>query len=72
MAMSADQIARYIAAMEPDRAAKVVGEFKSTGEKDLLNEALDRVRGVISAPGTRAASTQPSGPSAVVAGGPVP
>jgi flagellar motility protein MotE (MotC chaperone) len=72
MTMPADQIARYITAMEPDRAAKVVGEFKSTGEKDILKEALDRVRGVTTAPGTSAASTQPAGPSAVVAGGPVP
>jgi flagellar motility protein MotE (MotC chaperone) len=72
IAMPADQIARYISAMDPDRAAKVVGEFKNTGEKDLINEALDRIRGVTTAPGTRAASTQPAGPSAIVAGGSVP
>ena len=72
MAMPADQIARYISAMEPDRAAKVIGEFKNTGEKELLNEALDRVRGVTTAPGTRAASTQPANPPAIVAGGSAP
>jgi hypothetical protein len=72
MTMPADQIARYITAMEPDRAAKVVGEFKNTGEKDALKEALDRVRGVTTASGTSAASTQPAGPSAVAAGGSVP
>jgi hypothetical protein len=72
IAMPADQIARYVAAMEPDRAAKIVGEFKSAGEKELINEALDRVRGASNAPGTRTASTLPAGSSAVVSGGPVP
>ena len=58
--MPADQVARYIAAMEPDRAAKIIGEFKSTDEKTLLNQALDKVRGVSAAAGTRAASTLPA------------
>lgn len=72
MPMPAEQIARYISAMDPDRAAKIIAEFKSAGEKEALNEALDRVRGVTNAPGTRAASTQPASPSTIVAGGSVP
>jgi flagellar motility protein MotE (MotC chaperone) len=58
--MSVDQIARYLAAMEPDRAAKIIAEFKSSEEKTLLNQVLDKVRGVASASGTRAASTLPA------------
>ena len=58
--MPVDQVARYLAAMEPDRAAKILAEFKSADEKVLLNQALDRIRGVSSVSGTRAASTLPA------------
>jgi hypothetical protein len=68
IAMPADQVARYLAAMEPDRAAKIIAEFKSADEKVLLNEALDKVRGVSSGAGTRAASTNPASQPAVAAG----
>ena len=34
MVMPADQVARYIAAMEPDRAAKIIAEFKIRRGKD--------------------------------------
>jgi hypothetical protein len=71
MAMPFDQVARYLAAMEPDRAAKIIGEFKSTDEKTLLNQALDKVRGVPAASGTRAASTLPAPTSVAAAAGTV-
>jgi len=69
--MPADQVARYFAAMEPDRAAKIIAEFKTPEEKTLLNQVLDKVRGTPSGPGTRAASTMPaaSPPVAAVAAG---
>jgi len=69
--MPADQVARYFAAMEPDRAAKIIAEFKTTEEKSLLNQVLDKVRGVAGRSGTGAASTLPaaSQPMAAVAAG---
>ena len=71
MVMPADQVARYMAAMEPDRAAKIIAEFKSSAEKTLLNQVLDKVRGASGGSGTGAASTLPaaSQPVAAVAAG---
>jgi len=71
MVMPADQVARYVAAMEPDRAAKIIAEFKTAEEKTLLNQVLDKVRGVSGGSGTGAASTKPaaSQPVAAVAAG---
>jgi hypothetical protein len=60
IAMPVDQVARYFSSMEPDRVAKIIAEFKSTDEKTLLNQVLDKVRGVPAGSGTRAASTLPA------------
>ena len=59
-AMPVDQVARYLAAMEPDQAAKIISEFRTADEKTLLNQALDKIRGVPAGSGTRPASNLPA------------
>jgi flagellar motility protein MotE (MotC chaperone) len=56
MGMPPADVARYIADMEPDRAAKIMAEFKSADEKAVISGVLDKVRGVKDASGTGAAS----------------
>jgi len=53
--MPAEDVARYLTTMEPDRAAKIMAEFKSADEKSLLKAVLDNVRGVGKGSGTGAA-----------------
>lgn len=58
--MPAAEVARYLTAMEPDQAAKVLAEFKSIDEKQLINVVLNKVRGVKDGSGTGAASGTPT------------
>ena len=54
--MSVDDISRYLTSMEPDRAASVIGEFKTGTDKETINAVLDKIRGGTRAAGTGAAS----------------
>ncbi|HEY4328965.1 MAG TPA: hypothetical protein VGN88_04455 [Phycisphaerae bacterium] len=59
--MPADEIAKYLTTMDPDRAVKVIAEFKTPEEKSLINSVLEKVRGNSEAAGTGAASASPAG-----------
>jgi flagellar motility protein MotE (MotC chaperone) len=43
--MGPDLAAKYLGAMEPDRAAKIVSEFKTPDEKTFLSAVLAKLRG---------------------------
>ncbi len=51
-----DQVANFLQAMDPSRAAKIIGEFKSPDEKQFLTGVLERIRTGDKASGTGAAS----------------
>jgi hypothetical protein len=64
--MPPQEMARYLSAMESDRAAKIIAEFKTADELKLLHGVLEKVRGVS---GTGAASdTTASTPVSAAAG----
>jgi flagellar motility protein MotE (MotC chaperone) len=67
LAMTPDDIARYFTAMQSDRAAKIMAEFKSADEKSLLNTVLDKIRGVKPPSGTGAAPAPPAAPPSLSA-----
>jgi hypothetical protein len=67
LSMSADEVARYLAAMDPDRTAKIIAEFKTADEKTLLTAALNKVRGQKDASGTGAASANSAGSASLTA-----
>jgi hypothetical protein len=50
-------IASYLAAMDPSRAAKIIGEFKTPEERKFINPVLERIRTA----GTASASGPPAG-----------
>jgi flagellar motility protein MotE (MotC chaperone) len=70
MNMQVEEIAKYITAMDPDRAGKIIGEFKTPQEANLIAKVLEHIRaaGTASASGTStdtnavAATPAPSGP----------
>jgi len=66
--MQVSDAAKFIGAMEPDRAAKVMAEFKSPAEKQFLGDLVDQVRGAHGNTGTGAATA----PSAAVNASPEP
>lgn len=77
--MQEDEAVRYLAAMEPDQAAKIIAEFKSPTEKAFLNTVMDRLRGKQGGgttsgdpSGTGAASGSTTGSGTVVAAPPLP
>jgi len=53
---SAELVASYLTAMEPSRAAKIIGEFKAPEERTFIDAVLERIRvaGTTSASGPRA------------------
>lgn len=42
--MTPDLVANYLQAMEPSRAGKIIGEFKSPSESAFIATVLDRIR----------------------------
>jgi MgtE intracellular N domain len=54
--MGTEEAARYLAAMEPDQAAKIIGEFKTAEEKEFVTGVMERLRAPTGANGTGAAS----------------
>ncbi len=42
--MTPDVVANYLQAMEPSRAAKIIGEFKSPAEATFIASVLERIR----------------------------
>lgn len=71
--MTTEDIARYITTMDADRAAKVIAEFKTDDEKNIINGVLDKIRGTTRPAGTGAASATPPAAlstAAVPPGGP--
>ena len=70
--MPQDLVAKYLGAMEPERAAKIISEFKTEPERSFMNAVLKRLRETgtdsASAPGTTTsapdASASPAPPSA--------
>ncbi len=56
MGMTVPDAAKYVTAMEPDRAAKILAEFKSDPEKTFMGSVMDMLRGVHPAAGTGAAT----------------
>jgi flagellar motility protein MotE (MotC chaperone) len=42
--MPQDEVAKYLKAMDPERAAKIITEFKSEPEKSYINAVLKRLR----------------------------
>jgi hypothetical protein len=67
LVMSAEEVARYLAAMPADRTAKIIAEFKTSDEKTLLSAALDKIRGQKEASGTGAASANSAGSASLSA-----
>jgi flagellar motility protein MotE (MotC chaperone) len=61
--MGTDEAARYIAAMEPDQAARIIGEFKTGEEKEFVATVMERLRAPNSAVGTGAASGSATKPA---------
>ena len=61
--MGTDEAARYIAAMEPDQAAKIIGEFKTEDEKAFVAAVIERLRAPNNAVGTGAASGSATKPA---------
>ena len=57
VAMQVSDAAKFVGAMEADRAAKVMAEFKSPTEKTFLGDLVDQVRGAHGNTGTGAATT---------------
>ncbi len=57
---SAEEAAKYLGAMEPERAAKIISEFKTESEKQQIGLVLKRLRET----GTSAASAPPTTPAA--------
>ena len=62
LAMDDETVTRYLQAMEPRGATKIVREFKTPDEVQRIQRVLDRMRG----PGARA--TQPVAPIANATG----
>ncbi len=60
MGMPVELVARYMGAMAPDQAAKIIGEFKTPPERTFISSVLDRLRtaGTDSALGTSTANSQ--------------
>jgi flagellar motility protein MotE (MotC chaperone) len=58
--MPVEQAAKYLDAMAPDRAAKIIGEFKSPEDRAFLNKVLEQLRsaGTGAASGSRTAVSQ--------------
>jgi len=67
MSMPPADVARYISTMEPDRAAKVMAEFKSPDEKAIIGGVLDKVRGAKDSSGMGAATGTPAASQPVAA-----
>ncbi len=44
LGMAPDIVANYLQAMEPSRAGKIIGEFKSPAESAFIASVLDRIR----------------------------
>jgi flagellar motility protein MotE (MotC chaperone) len=65
LAMDDETVTRYLQAMEPRGATKIVREFKTPDEVQRIQRVLDRMRGP--AAGSRA-TTQPAAPVANAAG----
>jgi flagellar motility protein MotE (MotC chaperone) len=63
MPMPPDEIAKFLTAMDPDRAAKIIGEFKTPDEARAIAIVLDRIRTA----GTTSASASASTTNAVAA-----
>ncbi len=64
MGMQADDVAKFLVAMDPDRAAKIIGEFKTPPEAKMISTVLDRIRvgGTTSALGSASAAITPRSP----------
>lgn len=54
--MTLDLAAKYLTAMEPDRAAKIIGEFKTPEEKAFVKGLLERIQNGTKESGTNSAS----------------
>jgi len=63
---SPEEVAKYLAAMEPERAAKIISEFKTDPEKQQIGLVLKRLRET----GTDSASAPPTTPAAQGASAP--
>jgi hypothetical protein len=63
MAMPDDDVARYLQAMPPRTATKIIKEFKSAEEQDRINRVMDRMRQG-PGPATRPASDAVAGAAA--------
>jgi flagellar motility protein MotE (MotC chaperone) len=63
---SPELAASYLVAMDPSRAAKIVGEFKTPAEQQFIVQVLDRIRnrGTGSAQGNAAADMTAAAPAA--------
>jgi hypothetical protein len=61
-----DQAAAYLVAMDPSRAGKIIGEFKSPEEQQFIAAVIDRIRNR----GTPSASVNPA--TAMTAAAPSP
>jgi hypothetical protein len=44
LAMPSEEATRYLAVMEPEQVARLVGEFKTSDEKASLNRMFERIR----------------------------
>lgn len=62
--MGVDLVAQYLAAMAPDRAGKIISEFKTPDEKQFITGVLERLR---SGGTTSAVQAEQSGGSASAA-----
>jgi hypothetical protein len=65
MAMPDDTVARYLQAMPPRTATKIIKEFKSAEEQERINRVMDRMRQG-GGPATRPASDAVAGAAAPV------
>jgi len=63
LAMPADVVGTYLKAMEPERASKIIGEFKTTDEQKFITGVLEKIR-TAGTPNAVGDSTGPVSPPA--------
>ena len=63
LTMPLDVVADFLTAMEPERASKIIGEFKSPDEQKFITGVLERIRTA----GMRSAIGDSAGPATLPA-----